>query len=96
MRKGGVALLIRDGLTFDPLTLKFQPGTAKIKCGDKYVPGWEEGLGGGSNECGRNLDETLMAFKGIVIEVHRSQAFIFYIVFIRFIYKWRQDGKMSY
>ena len=52
MRKGGVALLIRDGLTFDPLTLKFQPGTAKIKCGDKYVPGWEEGLGGGAMNVG--------------------------------------------
>ena len=103
---GGVALLIRDGLTFDPdfkIPAKFgnlEAVTVKIKCGDKYVAffSWYippdvkvvdkgflefiENQGdfvlmgdlnarlrrfGGSNECGRNLDESLMAFKGIVL-----------------------------
>ena len=37
----------------------------------------EKRVWGESNECGRNLDETLMAFKGIVIEVHQARPSFF-------------------
>jgi hypothetical protein len=111
---GGVALLIRDGLTFDPefkipeKFSKLEAVTAKIKCGDKYIAffSWyippdvkevdknflefieEQGdyvlMGdlnarikrfGGTNECGRNLDESLLAFKGIVLNPPNKPTF---------------------
>jgi hypothetical protein len=111
---GGVALLVRDGLTFDPdfkvpeKFSKLEAVTAKIKFGDKYIAffSWYvppdikkvdreflefiEGQGefvlmgdlnarlkrfGGTNECGRELDESLLSFKGIVLNPPNKPTF---------------------
>jgi len=101
---GGVALLIRDGLTFDPnfkvpeRFSKLEAVTAKVKCGDKYIaffswyvpPEYIEGQGdfmllgdlnarlkrfGGTNECGRELDDSLLTLKGIFLNPPNKPTF---------------------